>query len=749
MSTFVTVYNYPDPGSGAVGSGPTAPDGSYSIAVPTGTYVVGEGIGFYSRHGWSTTDQEPVVVTGAGDVTGIDMAVPPFGDLIVGLINSGCDANTEVDVYDMYSGFFSSLTTAGQATMNVPAGTYLVGYFDPTGTCASGWYGASGFVASAADAAPVTVTLGTAGSATVQLPYAHYITGSTAAGAPGGMLLEAFAEGAFYVAVLTSDIGKFSIPVASGTYTVWVAGMTGTPAGGWYHAGTTTPDVNQATPITVAASDVAIKITLHDGGEIDGVVNGPGGVHEGGLEVDAMLGGDVVAFAVTQSNGRYALVVPAGTFTVFEGGSDTLLSGWYSSGGFAEVLSSATGVKVTVGHIATANIAIPVGHFIGGDVTGQGVLGLHDVAVELFKNAQLYVIEFSGYGGEFDILASPGTYQLGFADPYDIYAAGWYSDGGYVELGADSTLLVLSSTDVTGKDVELPLITVPDAPSGATAAGFDHGAIVQWAASAADGFSPIISYTATASPGGATCSTDSALFCNVTGLSNGTPYTFTVVATNEKGDSGPSNTAGPVTPTDVPAPPTAASAVALDSAADVVWDASTAGGVTGYTVTSAPGGLQCMTTGALRCKVSGLTNGTPYTFTVDTTDGNGTGPESGPTDPVTPQSGLRLAATRLDSVTYGDLSGYANDRYGTDAAVVEQAFGGTASTVYIADGLNFPDALGAGAAAAKEGAPVLLVNPTSIPAAIAHELSVLQPTTIYIAGGTASVSTAIQTALGA
>ena len=110
--------------------------------------------------------------------------------------------------------------------------------------------------------------------------------------------------------------------------------------------------------------------------------------------------------------------------------------------------------------------------------------------------------------------------------------------------------------------------------------------------------------------------------------------------------------------------------------------------------------------------------------------------------------GTYAPVTRLDNATYGDLAGYANDRYGTDAAVVEQAFGSSASTVYIADGQNFPDALGAGAAAAKAGAPVLLVTPTSIPAAIAHELSVLAPTKIYIVGGTASVSTALQTALG-
>jgi len=111
--------------------------------------------------------------------------------------------------------------------------------------------------------------------------------------------------------------------------------------------------------------------------------------------------------------------------------------------------------------------------------------------------------------------------------------------------------------------------------------------------------------------------------------------------------------------------------------------------------------------------------------------------------------GVPVTVHRLDNATYPDLSGYPNDRFGTDAAVAEQAFPSGASTVYVANGLNFPDALGASAAAATVGAPVLLVTPTSIPAAIAHELTALHPTTIYVVGGPGSVSSGVATALGA
>ncbi|MBU1250115.1 cell wall-binding repeat-containing protein [Chryseoglobus sp. 28M-23] len=88
------------------------------------------------------------------------------------------------------------------------------------------------------------------------------------------------------------------------------------------------------------------------------------------------------------------------------------------------------------------------------------------------------------------------------------------------------------------------------------------------------------------------------------------------------------------------------------------------------------------------------------------------------------------------------------DRYATSRAIADYAFA-TVGAVYIASGLNFPDALTAGPAAAELGGPVILVRGTSssLDAATLQAFDDLSATEIYIAGGTTVVSGGIQSQL--
>jgi uncharacterized repeat protein (TIGR02543 family) len=139
----------------------------------------------------------------------------------------------------------------------------------------------------------------------------------------------------------------------------------------------------------------------------------------------------------------------------------------------------------------------------------------------------------------------------------------------YSVIGTTSTLLGIAAADgsavisITDDPQIIIAITKPDAPTGVSAtSGGNASTTVSWTAPS-DGGSAITAYTAT-SNAGQTC-TSVTTTCSITGLTNGTPYTFTVTATNTIGTSDASSASSAATP-----------------AAPVVTPPSSGGGGGGY-----------------------------------------------------------------------------------------------------------------------------------------------------------------------
>ena len=303
--------------------------------------------------------------------------------------------------------------------------------------------------------------------------------------------------------------------------------------------------------------------------------------------------------------------------------------------------------------------------------------------------------------------------------------------------------------------VAVPVTVLPGAPTIGVATAGNASATATWTAPTVSGDSPITGYTVNAYAGGATTpaqtlttpATSTSLL--VPGLTNGTAYTFTVAATNAGGTGPASALSAAVTPVTVPAAPTIGPVTAGNASATVTWTAPAANGgtpITGYTVRihNATGVLLTLpaataTATATSVSVTGLTNGTAYTFDVAATSSAGTGAYSTLSATVTPVAGP--SAPTIGTVTAGvasarvtwtaptspggsPITGYAVRAYvgaGTAASVTQTTAatarnvtvpGLTNGTAYTFD-VSAVTALGTGPASARSAA----VTPRTVPGA--------------------------------
>lgn len=132
------------------------------------------------------------------------------------------------------------------------------------------------------------------------------------------------------------------------------------------------------------------------------------------------------------------------------------------------------------------------------------------------------------------------------------------------------------------------------------------------------------------------------LSATVPNLSPGT-YTVTVSAVGGTTTAGTYTVNAPPPPPPaplVPGAPTGVTATAGDAIATLTWQAPASRGtypVTSYQVESVPGGQSCLAS-SLTCEITGLTNGTTYTFRARALSGAGWGAWSSPSNAVTPEA---------------------------------------------------------------------------------------------------------------
>jgi uncharacterized repeat protein (TIGR02543 family) len=227
---------------------------------------------------------------------------------------------------------------------------------------------------------------------------------------------------------------------------------------------------------------------------------------------------------------------------------------------------------------------------------------------------------------------------------------------------------------------------VPLSPSSITGSGTGGSTTINWTAPTSDGGSPITDYviefrvTGSATWTTFTDGTSTATSATVTGLTAGSAYEFRVSAKNLIGDSLPSFTS-PVVEA-LPMTPVITSVTGASEKVTVTWNASShlgSGTLTDYEVTAydAEGnaaGSCNPASGQLTCAVTGLVNGSSYTFKVAAITTVGSSAQSSASNVVVP-AGVPSAPANVVAVTSGSNM--------TVTFTAPESTGGSAITSYI------------------------------------------------------------------
>ena len=204
-------------------------------------------------------------------------------------------------------------------------------------------------------------------------------------------------------------------------------------------------------------------------------------------------------------------------------------------------------IAPTVAAPTSADLAITTAT-LGGDVTSDGGADITARGV-VFAVAAVNLAPQLGGAGVTDV-AAPGTSGI-----FTVAATGLAPGTAHV-FAAYATNGMGTSYSATGTFTTAPAVTVPGAPSGVTLTSGNGSMTVSFTAPS-NGGTDITRYTVTATPvggGPALTATGTGSPITVTGLVNGTRYTFTVAASNGLGTSPVSAPSEPTAPC-IPPPP--------------------------------------------------------------------------------------------------------------------------------------------------------------------------------------------------
>jgi hypothetical protein len=202
-----------------------------------------------------------------------------------------------------------------------------------------------------------------------------------------------------------------------------------------------------------------------------------------------------------------------------------------------------------------------------------------------------------------------------------------------MKVGAIETTGAEEELYISSVPTLIPPITIPSEPTGASAVAENAQATIYFTAPTNTGGGQILSYTAVSNPGDITI-TGALSPLVVLGLTNGTPYTFTVFATNSAGNSDDSLPTNSVTPATTPDAPTSLNGTPGITTVSITFtDPLSDGGstITNYQYSTNNGSSYTALSSAdtsSPISISGLASGTTYQIRLRAVNAVGTGTAS-------------------------------------------------------------------------------------------------------------------------
>jgi uncharacterized repeat protein (TIGR02543 family) len=269
-----------------------------------------------------------------------------------------------------------------------------------------------------------------------------------------------------------------------------------------------------------------------------------------------------------------------------------------------------------------------------------------------------------GLPSSYTVTASPGGATCTVTAPGTSCTIAPLTNGTAYTFTSTATNAAGSSTSASTASAAVTPAGVPLSPSSITGTGLGGSTTIEWIVPTSDGGSAITDYVIEYSVAGSGTwttfadGTSTATTATITGLTAGSSYEFRVSAKNLIGSSLPSFTS-PVVDA-LPAAPTISSVTGASGKVTVAWNAPShlgSGTLTDYEVTAydADGNVagSCNpASGQRTCEVTGLDNGSSYTFKVAVVTTVGSSAQSSASSVVVP-AGVPSAPANVVAVTSG------------------------------------------------------------------------------------------------